>query len=224
MNSSAETGLPLVCRWALDSVWNEWYIVRLGTSPDASPFHSPLYKTFAGVQMSLSYPWFKLEFYHHEEVLAVKAATSKRWLILMMANYVPSPSGWLEMLGNKKKRQDITIYYFLFLASPRWKDIDLFSTLKLLHLCLWYINDCKRIDIKQWFTAEITEAKAGRVRSVNTPCQPVILHLHEHLSRCRFTHDRCTIDTQCEFLLVAQVGKMHGCYFCSAIQKFMLWH
>jgi len=182
MNSSAETGLPLVCRWALDSVWNEWYIVRLGTSPMA-PLLTSLHFTPLHIKHLLG---FKCGF--HTLDSNWNSTTMKKCLLWKQ----PHPKDdsfwwWLTMFppqaddlrcwGIKKKRQDITIYYFLFLASPKWKDIDLFSTLKLPHLCLWYINDCKRIDIKQWFTAEIAEAKAGRCVQ-STP--------HASLSSCPF--------------------------------------
>lgn len=69
---------------------DKWYAVceLNGVQWDLGPLLSlPLCRAFACFQM----PWLKLEFYHHK-ACAVRTAISKRWLIQVLTNYIPSPS------------------------------------------------------------------------------------------------------------------------------------
>ena len=96
------------------------------------------------------------------------------------------------------------------------------SDMKWFGLCLWYVNDCERIDIKQWFTSEIAVVWLKwwfqSTLRVNLSFRLAGKHL------CRCTHmTSAPRNAPCEFVVVILVGRVHRRYFCSLGHKCMLY-
>lgn len=138
----------------------------------------------------------------------------RRWL----TKFPPKLMTW-DVWGEKKKEINND------LSLPTWGCPDVKRNISLPHLkwfdwCLWYINDCKRVDIRQWFTSEVAAVR------LKWWCQHSMSTCHPCLLVSIFA-GACTWQVHHEMPSVSSCLSYQWegcrCYFCNLAYKFMLY-